>query len=365
VNDDIPLRKNLLKWVIPSDTVIDINKAEGLLKNSKYRPARASLINHLMNQMDKNHIKLAKKIALNKPLSKKDNEIFENLDSNKKKFIYDMAYEYLQYYYQKSNGIKKSSMAKSSIKILKKRSKLSGTTNITKIKYPNTDPLLAHYPSKLSIKYGHNNIRGDFAKISTRSAYHDIMDSDDGFLKGAAINVVDFDFDYFFDEDRLKLDQFKLLDITSYSPRNILFKPLSWQLSVGVKNLYISNIDLKLSAFGNFGLGLNFDLDALNSNIIFLINGINYYGKHISTNNLSAIVPEIGIITNLGSKTKIRFTAKHNFFKQETKFNHSEYRISQNYELNKKINLEGYLNKKHYNHFKNDHEFGLGLKYYY
>ncbi len=363
-NSDISSRKKLVNWVIPSDTVIDINKANGLITKSQYRPSRASQIKHLMQNSNQEIHKLAKKIA-NEEMGLKEQNIFNNLEINQQKITYDLAYEYLQYSYQKNKKIKRDDMAKSSFDILNKRSKISGKTNISEIIPPKTNPLTAHNPSRISVKYGYNNIRKDFIKFSSRQAYQDLMDNSSGFLKAAQINVMDFDINYYTNNNHLKLERFNLLDIKSFSPRNYFFKPLSWQLEIGARNFYVSDQDFKLASFVKFGSGVNFDLKKLNSSLTFLINGENYYGKHIPGNNLSAIVPEINLISEISDKLKFNFVIKNNFFLQETQFNSTNYHISHNYSLKKDLSFDSYFEKKHYYHFKDDNEFGVGVRYYY
>ena len=374
-NNDIKINKKLLNFVIPSDTIIGINQAKGLIKNSKYRPSRASNIGNLMKNSDKNMMKLAKIISI-RELNESEQQNFDNLRQNQQKITYDLAYEYSQYFYQKNKKIKRDEMAKLSFKILNKRSKISGKTEISAIKIPKTSPILcqktqencfgvAHKPSRIGVKYGYNNIRKDFIRFSARQAYHDLTDSDNGFLKGAQINILDFDFDYYAKNDRLKLDQFNLFSIKSFSARNNFFKPTSWQLEIGAKNLYFGNQDLKLAALIKFGAGATFEFEKIKSNVTILLNGANYYGKNIENRNLTALIPEINFTSQITNNLKLNFNLQQNFYKQETKFNSRVYRIEQSYSLQKDLALDGYFEKKHYQHFQDENEFGIGLKYYY
>lgn len=364
VRGDVPIRKKLINWVIPSDTVIDVGKAKNLIKNAKFRPSRASKIKHLLYNSDTKMSNFAKKLALNgKNVSKKDN--FDSFSNNQQKIIYDLAYEYLQYAYQKDKDFERDKMAKNSLDILKKRSKLTGKTNLKPIKIPKTDPLLAHNPSRIGLKYGHNNIRKDFIKFSWRPAYHDLMDPQSGFLKGAQINLLDFDFNYYTNNEHFELDKFNLLDIKSFSPRNNLFKPLSWQLEIGARNLYISDQDLKLAAFAKFGSGINYSIKKLNSSATFLLNIANYHGKNIDSDNLTALIPEINLITDICDNLKVNLIVKHNFFKQETDFNFTNYELKTNYILSKNLSVNGYFSHENYSDFKDENELGLGFKYFY
>lgn len=357
VRPQIEDKNKILKWVIPSDTVISINKIIDLSEGAKYRPSRASKINYLGDLAGKKVSKLAKDVAQNKDVQ------IEDLSENDKKLLYDLSYEYLQYSYEKRDDLNRSEMAKTSIKILNERSKISGKTNIPEIPSPNSNPVLAHDPSRLFLSYGYNNFRKDFVRVDLRPAYHDLLDSNDGFLNGAAINVLDLSVQYFREDDRVKLNYLNVVDIKSYSPRNLFFKPISWELKVGAENLYIADQDFKTAAVADFGVGFNYEIDQLRSSISLIGATTAYYGENIPDHDIYALAPKLNIITNLTDALKLNLSVRHNFFTND--FDYTEYKAQQNLKLDKNLSLRIYYQKKDFENYADDEEFGGGINYYF
>lgn len=70
-----------------------------------------------------------------------------------------------------------------------------------------------------------------------RPAFHDVLDDDRGYVRGAQISLLAFDVRYYQNrithEKHAELEALTLLDIKALPPRNAFFKPLSWQLKLG------------------------------------------------------------------------------------------------------------------------------------
>ncbi|MDA0902502.1 MAG: DUF4105 domain-containing protein, partial [Proteobacteria bacterium] len=230
VRSDITYKKPAISaWVIPSDTVIEISKTPNLIKETRYRPSRASNIKHLMDNADKRLLKLAHRLAKNEDID----DALGQLSENQRKLAYDLAYEYVQYMYQKSDDMSRLDMANLSLKLLRKRSEIAGTTDLKPLKIPNSNPVFAHDTKRISLLYGHNHFRKEFVQLNLRPAYHDLMDNGNGFLKGAQINLMDLGLRYYHQSDSFRLNHLNIVDIKSYSARSFLFKPLSWELNIG------------------------------------------------------------------------------------------------------------------------------------
>lgn len=76
-----------------------------------------------------------------------------------------------------------------------------------------------------------------FLSLRLRPAYHDILDPLPGYSKGAQINFLDIRGRYFFDDNRLELDKFTVIDILSLTARNRFFKPVSWGVDTGFERM--------------------------------------------------------------------------------------------------------------------------------
>ncbi len=353
-------------WVIPSDTVIKISQTPNLIKETNYRPSRASKIKHLMDSADDEVKKLAHKIAKDKNFDELTNPEFAKLQPNQKKLTYDLSYEYLQYLYQKNDNLKRLEMADLSLKILNRRSKIKGETTIAPIKNPDSNPAFAHNTKRISAFYGHNNFRKNFTQINLRPAYHDLLDDDRGFLQGAQINVLDLSLRYYDKSEKLRLNNFSLVDIKSYSPRSFLFKPTSWELAVGASDFYAGNKRFGNVGFAHLGAGYNFNLPTnFNSNLSILAISDTFYGNNLAQNLSSSVGPKINLLGNLSRSLKINLSAKYNFFLSDNRLNHCEYRLEQNLRLIENLALRAYFEKKFFKNYQNSNELGAGLNYYF
>ncbi|NOX75992.1 MAG: DUF4105 domain-containing protein, partial [Gammaproteobacteria bacterium] len=66
--------------------------------------------------------------------------------------------------------------------------------------------------------------------LGLRPAYHDLLDDERGYVKGAQINFFNLSLRYSPERQKLRINNFTLLDIISLSSRDNFFKPVSWRL---------------------------------------------------------------------------------------------------------------------------------------
>lgn len=74
----------------------------------------------------------------------------------------------------------------------------------------------------------------DFGELYYRFTYHDLIDNNRGFLKGAQIEGLDFRFRST-ESDTLKLESADIIHIRSLAPRNRFIKPISWYVHGGLE----------------------------------------------------------------------------------------------------------------------------------
>jgi hypothetical protein len=208
---DIELVYKFNYKVLPVDTLKEM-KNENLIISSNFRPSKQKIILNYYN-----HIK-HKKIALQ--FEKNHNEeLIKNLPLKEKQYILDFAIEMTNYKYL-SKELPRRKYLKEYISLLKKRSRLGKETppKIT----PPQNPLTSHESNKLWI-FGKKD---DFI-IGFKPAFHYIDDLNIGFTPGA---YIDF---FSFETTTKKLQNFYLFRIKSLSPRNDVFKPISWSVKLG------------------------------------------------------------------------------------------------------------------------------------
>ena len=133
------------------------------------------------------------------------------------------------------------------LNILNNRSKL-GVIPKRKIK-ETISPIQGHYSSKISLTYGKNQE----LTASFKPAYHDIYDNENGYSSGAYISFLEADIQY--KNRKLSIEEINILDIRSYTIQDAIFKPISWQVSLGAKRIFNHELNAYLQTGGGLTLG--------------------------------------------------------------------------------------------------------------
>jgi hypothetical protein len=124
------------------------------------------------------------------------------------------------------------------IGLLKVRSRFGEQLHV-EIETPD-EPGQGHFSSRLNIGAHYRQQQTqqgkDAIRFGGKLAYHDIYDHDAGFLPGAYISF--FDAQFIAQQQQIKLDSLSFLDIRSYAVRDVFFKPVSWQVTLGVRRLF-------------------------------------------------------------------------------------------------------------------------------
>jgi hypothetical protein len=223
-------------WVIPVDTVRAAQKF-GIIERVTYRPSRATRILRIASDMDTDLRDMSKEVVRGerKPAS----VMTEDLTLEQKREVLDLAAELTQSRFS-GRKLEQEQYQKQFLEVLAARSIL-GTppTDPYPIATP-TPPDQGHLSSRLRAGGGYRT-GSWFTELEWRPAYHDITDLDEGYVKGAQINFMDLSFRYYFDEDKLRLHRWHVIDIVSLSPWNSIFKPISWKVNAGVEEMLLAD----------------------------------------------------------------------------------------------------------------------------
>jgi len=239
-------------WVIPVDT-IKVLKNKKLINNPDYRPSKVTKINFISSFLNKKQKITALKIATGKI---NPNTVLDlNIPEKKKIYILDVSTNYLQYLVSKRK-INKSTYTKKLIKILSVRSKFKDKI-IYKYPVP-VSPEKSHNSKRVQISAGLLN-KEKFIEIGTRPAYHDLLDLDEGFKYGSKIQFLDLKFRYYTDLKKFQIQKIGIVEITSITPRNVFFKPISWRVNFGIYRRFVNGEKQKLILDINPGGGFAFN----------------------------------------------------------------------------------------------------------
>ncbi len=274
-------------YAIPVDTVRTI-KEMGLITDILYRPAKNSRIEQMFSQTTTD----IKKAIFN--ITKDDIKIDLDRFSNKEQAqIYELADEINQLRENKDH------------QFLLARSKIKLAADEEIFRFEGVSPDKSHASAKWHIGYGekdHNN----FIELGIRPAFHDLLDPEKGFVKGASISVLDARLRWYERQQHLKLEELTLFNMTSLSPVRQWATPLSWQLDFSIENRQLNKVlDTKiLSASG--GAGFSFEW----KRIIYygLLNADIEYSRKLDSNYAFYIGAESGALF-LFDNSRIRIIA--------------------------------------------------------
>ena len=222
LTDRLPL------WVIPSDTV-RVVREEGLVSAVKYRPSQGTRIRYLASLLGGSDQRMAREIALGGAAPGAVRQTGGTVPEQGRTL--ELAAEFLQYRYGRKE-VEKEEYTGRFLAILKERSSLgAGAGSAPPIPEP-TPPDEGHGTGRIGVAGGSWNGRG-FTELSGRFAYHDTMDPDDGYIRGAQINFFDAAVRAYPGDGRVQLQRLHFVDILSISPRDLFFTPNSWMVSTG------------------------------------------------------------------------------------------------------------------------------------
>ena len=231
--------------VLPIDT-LKVMKQEGLIVSSKYRPSKQKIILNYYNRIKH------KKIAL--LFSKTHNlSLIKNFSKKEKQYILDFAIEMLNYEHL-GGKIDRKNYLKQYIALLKVRSKL-GKEKTPKIKPPQ-NPLFSQDSNKIWIYGAKNEVI-----MGYKPAFHNIDDMNTGFTPGAYIDF--FPIEFQISDKNAKLLDFYFFDIKSLSPRNDVFKPVSWSVKLGLERFKNDKL------YATLQTGAYFTYSALKGNFLY------------------------------------------------------------------------------------------------
>lgn len=301
---------------IPLDTIKILTKYDGLIVDSRYRYSNLKKMKHILNEEIENKEFL--KAYINDEI-----ELPDSLSQSDKISYLDFKIAYTQYQ-RSEDGTEKKEYIKNYLKLLKERSAHKQTRTYN-IKSP-LDPLISHDSARIGLFYDSN----DSFETSIKPAYNDMYDIVDGYLQGAYIDFFELNFKKQKDKD-VKLDRFTLIKIKSYSPQDMIFKPISWGIDAGYEHFKDKDDYFKIKP----EVGVSFGND---KDFIYSMLGSNIYYK--GNDQLYSAGVNIGFITNRIENFNIGVNYTYDKYNKNLENNQFEafttYKIHRNLALNLK-----------------------------
>ena len=310
-----PYRERLRFWVIPADTVRAV-LASGLVDRVKYRPSLATRITTLADTMSDGDQEQTIAVADGRTSPKQITE--SDMTPERKTKVLDLAAELAQYRFAKQETTKDAYL-KQYLAVLGARSTLGKqSSDLSAAVDPPVSPERGHLPGKIDIgggwrSLGFQETREWFTEFQWRPAYHDLMDPDAGYVEGAQINFFDLRARYYPEDDSLRFQSLRLLDILSLAPRDRFFLPVSWKVTTGIDRAIMPDGSDRLiyrinpaggGAYKRRGIGTAYFM--LESDIQLS----NVYDEHYAF----GLGPTAGIFTTLTGWWKVNLTGQALFY---------------------------------------------------
>lgn len=313
-------------WVIPLDTIRVVIET-GMVTDVVFRPSKATKIKHIASMLDEDSQHQALKIMEGELLPDEINKQGRALEEKQK--ILDLAAEMIQYRFSKKD-IPKEEYLKKFMSVLSARKDLGQSEKeFNDIPVP-PQPEKGHRSNRFSIGAG---VKGDkvFNEIKFRPAYHDLLDPDEGYQRGAQIIFGDFTFRYYHEDKKLRLESLDAINIVSLAPRDMFFKPISWKIGTGFYHQLLPDGDEHLLYSLNLGVGL---AEENKTSLYYgMIEGDFQLSDKFDHDYALGVGASAGIIKEISDFWKASLTAKAIFYQLGDKHEWYKITLAQNFRL--------------------------------
>ncbi|VAW87499.1 putative outermembrane protein [hydrothermal vent metagenome] len=237
---------------IPIDTIKAIEAAD-LIKNARFRPSQATELKLLLAQFSISELDLFEQLVNDIDTVKTSK--FVELLSEKQQKIIDAAYRYQRH--QQVSKVRDNALAKRSHALLALLNQYSADDTPLPIIVP-IQPEKGHHSRRISIGIGERNDQV-YQEVSMKLGFHSLEDNNDGFLRGAHINMANLQLHISSETQKLKLQRLDVIDIFSLTPRSRFFKPMSWRVYAGLERQMTDGVD-RLASHVTAGAGVSYKL---------------------------------------------------------------------------------------------------------
>lgn len=353
----LSLTERFQYWAIPSDTVRAILENGAILRRVVYRPSEWSKIEALRYHLNESNQALAFDLAVGQLTV--DDPSIEALPASTKSGALELAYRYLRYQYTQ-NLIAQDISAERSLALLSARSKLPAQAKPAPA-LPPTRPDSGHRSARIALGLG-RQADTDYGLIRLRPAYHDLLDDIEGYSPGAQINFFDLSLRYD-STNALELEDFTVIDITSITPRDRFFQPISWHVDTGYGMKYLPAQAIRERVpYLDTGAGYSF---AAGNESLFALFAETSALRHSSLRRKwdAAIGLSLRWLWKSSLKVNLMLSARHSRW-LNNKADENEYRLGVNWAIDRQWAVRSEIQQTH-NDACSDHLAQISLQHYF
>lgn len=225
----VMLSERVHRWLIPLDSIRMIHD-QGMIAGVTYRPSRTTKIRHLSSRLSVQEQESALALA-GRGTRGGSPKVPEGSQQGQRQ-LYDLSGEYLQYLYSRGE-VSEDIYQGRLLDILQGRSRLGLSQDDPDDQIPvPVQPLNGHHSNRFALGAGFKRSEV-FQEVRIRPAYHHLMDNDDGYIRGAQLIFADIAVRFYSSDRKGVLESLDVIDITSLTPRDRFFHPVSWKVKTG------------------------------------------------------------------------------------------------------------------------------------
>lgn len=278
-------------YAVPVDTVRVLTEEPGLVRSAVFRPSARTRIGRLQASMPADHQRLA--LALADGALDPDAPAVTALAAFERARVLELAESVLRYR-RDTGALSRTEMAPRAHRILTARAGIMRPSGAVGPPEPPPRPDQGHLSARLSGGFGMTGKR-PFSEVGFRAVYHDLLDPADGFVDGAAIELGSLRLRQYARGAPL-VEEVTAIAIQSLSPRDEVFRPLSWRTAIGLRRLREDGGDAGdpvLGLEGGAGPAWRLDEDAIVSPQIA---GALYASGHWPRDRIAGIGPALDLV---------------------------------------------------------------------
>jgi hypothetical protein len=295
-------------WAIPSDTVRAVTEQPGLLKEAIYRPARATQIRHRLQYLRPAERSLAKDLAERR--ARVEDARLTQLAPSTQAAVLELAHEYSAYLRVTGRAGDVVENARQARELLLARSRVDAQAELPPMTPPAVRPEQGHETARVALGAGRDDAR-NFVELQVRPAYHDLLDPQPGYVRGAQIEFFDVRARHYSADDSVRLESFYPLRIVSLSPRDEYFRTVSWKVDVGWERIRLANGARPLVFDAAVAPGLTWDLDSAERGLLFaFLEGTLQVDGAFQDGYSVGLGPALGVLWDFGDAWRVDVTAR-------------------------------------------------------
>lgn len=234
---ELELSEPFRLWALPSDTVRAVVREPRLVRKVVYRPANSTIIERRIAGLSAEERRMARDLGVGR--ASVGSAPLGALPAERAAAVVETGYDYLTY--RRASGERDVADPQAlAHDLLLARSRIRAPSQAPRFD-PGARPDEGHGTSRITAGLGRRG--GEtFQEFGYRPTYHDIIDDDSGYVRGAQIEFFDTRLRHY---ERLgtRIESFTPISIFSLSPRDEFLQPKSWGISAGWRRVHIDKGD--------------------------------------------------------------------------------------------------------------------------